>query len=379
MSLIDRYICWLFLRVSLCSAACLIGLIVLIDVAGNFEEFIGFGDHSLHGFLRVIGTYYLARSLIYFDWMSALIALMSTIFVMTWLKRTNEMAALMAAGIPSSRIVKPLIIAAVAVATGAALNREFLLPRFSDELSRNAQDLRGTRKRPLEPKYDAETDILLAGHHTLAAQQQIVNAAFQLPQSVPGYGRKLVAKTASYRPPYNDRPGGYLLSGITQPESLSKLPTLTITGRPVVYSPIDTDWLEENQCFVVSKVTFQQLAGGKAWQRYAPTWHLISALRNPSLDYGADLRVTVHQRLLRPFLDISLLLLGLPIVLSRNHQSLFVAVGQCLLLVAAYYLLTMVFEWMGSRSYLLTPAQAAWGPLIVLAPFAYTVSKRMWN
>ena len=95
--------------------------------------------------------------------------------------------------------------------------------------------------------------------------------------------------------------------------------------------------------------------------------------------YGADLRVTVHQRLLRPFLDISLLLLGLPIVLSRNHQSLFVAVGQCLLLVAAYYLLTMVFEWMGSRSYLLTPAQAAWGPLIVLAPFAYTVSKRMWD
>ena len=55
MSLIDRYICWLFLRVSLCSAACLIGLIVLIDVAGNFEEFIGFGDHSLRGFLRAIG------------------------------------------------------------------------------------------------------------------------------------------------------------------------------------------------------------------------------------------------------------------------------------------------------------------------------------
>jgi len=171
-----------------------------------------------------------------------------------------------------------------------------------------------------------------------------------------------------------------LLSEISQPDSLHKLPTLTISGRPVVYSPVDTDWLKTDECFVVSNVTFQQLADGNAWQRYAPTWQLITALRNPSLDYGADLRVIVHQRLLRPWLDVTLLLLGLSVVLSRNnHQSLFVAVGRCLLVVAMYFLLTTVFEWMGSRSYLLTPAQAAWGPLVVLAPITYTVSHRLWD
>ena len=380
MSLIDRYVCWLFVRVTLCSSASLIGLIILIDVAGNFEEFIGYGNHSFEGFIRVAGDYYLARSLVYFDWMSALIALMSAIFVMTWLKQTNEMAAIMAAGVPSSRIMKPLIVASVSVAVLAAANREFLLPRFRDQLARNAQDWRGVQERPLEPKYDAETDILLGGRHTVAAQQQIVNATFQLPDSLPGYGRKLVAKSALYQPPIGNRPGGYLLSEISQPDSLHKLPTLTISGRPVVYSPVDTDWLKTDECFVVSNVTFQQLADGNAWQRYAPTWQLITALRNPSLDYGADLRVIVHQRLLRPWLDVTLLLLGLSVVLSRNnHQSLFVAVGQCLLVVAMYFLLTTVFEWMGSRSYLLTPAQAAWGPLVVLAPVTYTVSHRLWD
>jgi len=169
MSLIDRYVCWLFVRVTLCSSASLIGLIILIDVAGNFEEFIGYGNHSFEGFIRVAGDYYLARSLVYFDWMSALIALMSAIFVMTWLKQTNEMAAIMAAGVPSSRIMKPLIVASVSVAVLAAANREFLLPRFRDQLARNAQDWRGVQERPLEPKYDAETDILLGGRHTVAA------------------------------------------------------------------------------------------------------------------------------------------------------------------------------------------------------------------
>src|SRR5207237_4177869 len=100
------------------------------------------------------------RLLQFFDQTSGLLAMLAAAFVLTGISRTNELTALMAAGISPARIIRPLLAASVFVAALAASNREFGLPQVRDALSKNAQDWLGDTGRKCTPRYDIRTDIL---------------------------------------------------------------------------------------------------------------------------------------------------------------------------------------------------------------------------
>jgi lipopolysaccharide export system permease protein len=142
----------------------------------------------------------------------------------------------------------------------------------------------------------------------------------------------------------------------------------------VILSPYDTPWLEPDQSFVVSNVDFRQLAGGSQWRKLSSTPELVAGLRNPSLDYGLDAKVTIHSRLVQPLLDMTLFFLGLPLVLSRENRNVFVAVGWCLLVVVFFLLVVTGCQVLGNQGHLLTPALAAWFPLMVFVPSATALS-----
>jgi lipopolysaccharide export system permease protein len=87
------------------------------------------------------------------------------------------------------------------------------------------------------------------------------------------------------------------------------------------------------------------------------------------MNFGADVRVTVHARILQPILDITLFFLGIPVVLARESRNVFVAAGSCILVVAAYFMIVLGFHGLG-MNYLITPAQAAWSPVLIMVPWA---------
>ena len=153
MLTIDRYILRLFTKVALISFASLTGLYIMIDTAGNFEEFVSYSGR-LGGFFRVIGDYYGPRVFTFFDRISGLLPLIAAMFAVTWLQRTNELTALMAGGVSKLRVLAPLIIAAVVVSLLGVANRELLIPSVREKLTRNAQDWLGETPRPLTPRYD---------------------------------------------------------------------------------------------------------------------------------------------------------------------------------------------------------------------------------
>ena len=120
-------------------------------------------------------------------------------------------------------------------------------------------------------------------------------------------------------------------------------------------------------------MTFGQLTGGRSWRQFASTGDLITGLYNPSLDFGADVRVAVHSRLMQPLLDLTLLFLGLPVVLAKESRNIFVAAGSCIAIVTLFFLVTLASHSMGSN-YLVAPAQAAWIPLMIFIPWAVATS-----
>jgi lipopolysaccharide export system permease protein len=148
---------------------------------------------------------------------------------------------------------------------------------------------------------------------------------------------------------------------------------LSLAGEPVIITPRDAPWLAADECFVVSDVTFEQLAGGAAWRQYSSTFELIEGLNNSSLDFGADVRVAIHSRLVQPLLDMTLLFLGLPLILSRQTRNMFLAIGLAVGVVIGFMLVVLMFQYLGSR-YLISPALAAWCPLLVFIPMAVGIS-----
>ncbi|MDA1050892.1 MAG: LptF/LptG family permease [Planctomycetota bacterium] len=378
MSIFDRYLLRLFVKVLLASFTSMVGLYIVIDGFGNLDEFIGYGREQ-GGLLKVVGDYYSARVPWFFDHASGLLALVAGMFAITWLQRTNEMTALMAAGITTKRIVRPLLAAAVVVSLLGAANRELVIPKVRDKLVRNAQDWLGETARKVDAVTDHRTDILIGGRASFAADERIQEPTFTLHRPHGEFGRKLVAENAFYHPPTEYQLGGYLLDGVTQPANHAELASAYLDGEPVILSSSDTDWLLPNQLFVASEVTFLDVACGPQYREFASTSELVTGLRNPSLDFGLRTRVSMHSRFVQPLLDVTLFVLGLPLVLTRRNRSVFVAAGMGIGIVVAYFAVMIVCQALGSSGFLMSPALAAWAPLIILAPVAAALSQPIWE
>jgi lipopolysaccharide export system permease protein len=164
-----------------------------------------------------------------------------------------------------------------------------------------------------------------------------------------------------------------LLTDVKAPKALLKEPSLLLDHTPIIITPPGNDWLGANQVFVVSSLSFEFLAAGSTWRDFAATHEMIRELRNPSTDLGADVRVAIHSRLMQPFLDTTLLFLGLPFVVTRTNRNPFIAIGLCLAVVTVFMLVVLGCQSLGSGGWL-NPPLAAWLPLIIFAPLAAALS-----
>lgn len=375
MKIIDRYLLGQFFQVYCICFVSIFGLYVVADAFPNLDSFIEAAkvQGSLPG---LMASYYAYKSLAFFDTTSGILALIAAMFTMTWIQRHNELTALMAAGVSRARVALPVILAAGAIAWVAAASRELLIPNFRVEISQNAKDLLGTQAQTFEPRYDNDTGILFRGKRTFANEQRIDGPSFLLPVGLDRYGRQLVAEDAFYQPADAMHPSGWLIDQISQPKEFSTKPSLLGSdGQRVIFTAIDRpDWLKPNQCFVASKINFEQITGGNTWKQYSSLRHLIAGLKNSSLGFGADVRVQIHSRIVRPLLDITLLFLGLPLVLARDNRNIFLAVGLCLIVVSGFMLTVYGAQYLGNAIYV-SPPLAAWLPLMIFVPAATAMSQ----
>ena len=371
-TIIDRYLLRQFVETLVISFLSMVGLYVVIDAFGHLDHFVDYADK--HGsLLATMAEFYAYRSLAFFDWMSGILALVAAMFTVTWIQRHHEMTALLAAGIPRLRVLRPILAAAVVVSLAAVANRELVIPQTRAHLALDSRNLGGQREVAIQVRYDSETGILLGGETIVAAELKIVRPNFVLPPGLDRYGRQLAANEARHLPATADRPSGYLLSGITMPKVLVDEPSLTLGGKPVIITRRDANWIGPDQLFVASGVSFEFLSAGSTWRDYASTRELVHELRSPSTDLGADVRFAIHSRILQVPLDITLLLLGLPLVVSRGNRNPFMAIGLALTVVTAFMLVKL-----GSQSLCvngwLQPTFAAWLPLMIFAPLAVMMS-----
>lgn len=373
--LIDRYLLRQFLQVFLICFLSLYGLYVVIDAFGHLDHFV---DHANaeEGLLSVLWNFYAYRSLAFFDRTSGILALIAAMFTITWIQRHNELTALLAAGIPRLRVLRPVIFAALAITLAAATCREFVVPNYREELAKDSKNLDGSKGSDIQSHWDTQTDIFLSGECALIKYNRIMRPSFSLPSELATYGKQLAAAEGDYMPAEGNRPAGYLLRGVTTPLALPQQPSLRLNGEPVVVTPRDVKWLKHDEVFVVSGVSFELIAGGSTWRNFASTRELVRELRSPSNDLGNDVRVALHTRLLQPFFDATLLFLGLPLVVNRSNRNPFIAIGLAILVITGFFLVALACQSLGSTGWM-RPVLAAWLPLMIFAPIAAATSETL--
>ena len=374
MTRIDRYLVFLYFRVLAICFVSLAGLLIVVDVFANLEEFLRFTKQSQSTLPLVLSEYYGPYILWIFERLSGLLALMALLFVVAWLNKTNEFTALMAAGVAKRRVVRPMLICSALVILSAAGLRELAIPRFQDQLDRKPQDLTGDMPRPMRPTYLEQASVLFRGRHLLTATQEIVSPNIKVKGGplADSVGSKLVAMSAFYHKPDHPSGQGYLLTQVTYPKHIDSIPSIAgKSGNPVLLTSHDTPWLESGQCFLPSDVEFELLRGGSAWKQFASTNELVTHLQEKGGPSGNDLRIKIHQRILNPATDWTVILLGIPVLLARPDRHMYWVAAACLFMVAGFTAIGLGLSALGASGTIISPMLACWLPLIVFLPFGW--------
>ena len=216
MQIIDRYLIRQFVRVFVMTFVSLLGVFIIGEFVTNFSEFMDFVIRRRVMDKRCWPTTAL-DSPCSSSWQDTSWPCFAAVLAVSWMQRNNELTALQAAGISRWRIVKPLIIATAIVAVLGIFNREYAIPAVRDLLVNDIRDLVRKRSEALTPHYDNRTNILFDGDSVSAVTGRIENPHLRLPFAWHPLGFNLRAGQATYQPPTNDRPPGYLLTDVEPP------------------------------------------------------------------------------------------------------------------------------------------------------------------
>lgn len=371
MTKIDRYLLVLFLRTVIVCFCSIAGIFIVFHAFTSMDDLVKQGQNE-GGLLKVMFHYYGPYMLLLFDWTAAIIALMAFLFTVGWLRRTGELTATLAAGVSHGRILRPMIIASLAIIVLQLLNREFVLPGFRDALTMKAKDITGTTEQPILAKYDKTSRVLVDGLALITKKQTIREPSFHLDGDFPGFGDLLLAGNAKWVESTKDHPSGYLFDHVQRPDGIDQLASVYSDGRPIFLTSRDQPWLGSRQCFFATTIDTDLLQTNAAATRYASVSELVGHVRNPAVYSSLSLHVLLHERIIRAPLDFALVMLALPLVVNRRGRNLFVMIGIAMLSVLFFFAVKTLAGAMGSSGYLVTPTMAAWIPLLVFGPMAYS-------
>ncbi|MFN7629067.1 MAG: LptF/LptG family permease, partial [Pirellula sp.] len=228
---------------------------------------------------------------------------------------------------------------------------------------------------PMRPTEDVDMGILIAGRNLITNTQSIQNPIFKFYGPASVVTSQLSGTNATYLPADEKHGQGFRIDGVGTNTAIAGKPSVRQDGLDYLLLPTDTPWLTADQCFVPSKVEYDMLRGGTARQ-FASTSDLIWRLKHQSDYYGEDLKLMVHSRFLQPLLDFTQLLLGLPLILSTRNRNVVQLIVACVATFGLFFAVSMALGSLGTSGTFITPAIAAWAPLLIFGPIAYARTRQ---
>jgi lipopolysaccharide export system permease protein len=369
MKILDRYVLGLFLKNYLISFMVLIGLFIVLDMVFNFDEFAevrtqGGGVQAAIAIASGIANYYFYRMFLIFVQLAGIIPVVAAAFTLMRLSRFNELAAILAAGVPLVRVAMPIIFAGLFLNVLVFIDQELIIPKIIPQLTRARDEAHATSAKsfPVHGMEGNENVMLVAGMFTPGtsgdpATMRVVDFIERDEQA--RAVRHISADSAQWDP---DRGQWTLTNGL---EVRDLLPHQVHTPpKPIEVYP--------------AHVTPTEIALYRSGDYVAllSTRDINQLLQQPRIYRTGDLLRVKHFRWTQLVANVLLLLLAIPCVLTREPGMLKAAAAKTLLItgicMGAIFLCYHIAgspppgeQWTDRWQ-----AMWAWAPIFVFGPLA---------
>ena len=380
MTIVDRYLLFQFFKIFLVCFVSMAGLYVVINIFTNLDEFVQISGAD-GGLNNLIVNFYGPRVLDVFCRLAGILVLVASVFSIAIMQRKREATATEAAGITKARLVRPLIFAAVFVIGLAAIGREFYLPQYKEMLVKSLTNWSQSGTVTMHQQKDLETGILFKGDKLIIDESTITDIQLTMPRKwSPEFIDVHAAKGVIHAADANTgTPAGVLLSGVTQPKRLLTSPSIHHGDKTIVFTPSDFSWLPSNAVFVACNLDVQEMAFGDNLFKYSSIDEMIESLKKPSRSVRLGDQVAIHNRILKPVLELTLVLIGLPLVISDPNRGIFLGAAMCMLIIVLMELSTAACTTLGSLGMIQPIALSAWMPVFVFLPFSAFSIRRLFD
>lgn len=364
MTTFDRYLLKRFLHVFFVSFVAMVGLYVVIDAFEHADDFFQNSDEGTLSVMWTIVRHYAFRISLFFDTIGDIVLLTAVSVVLSLLLRCGELNPILAAGIPTQRLVLPLLWGMVVVSAVLFANKELVIPRIASELQLQPGKT-GHEGEYVESVCDFATKIDISADRLVLAERKLLNPVFVLPaQSIAEEFTSISGAEAVYLPAQKGHPrSGWLIKQANR--NINDL-QLTATGRQTISPGADADEL-----FVASDIGVDHMSiAGDAANMFS-IQQLIAKIKSPSFDALSVRAFTLelHHRLTRPLLNIAQLFLILPLIVRREARGLVVSMLLAGLMQGVVFGVSQLALWL-ANSQRIGPDLAAWGPVNIAGTLA---------
>ncbi len=345
--IIDRYIAREYLFSYLIAIVVVLSLRTLIDLFLQFDEFSEKADDTAFQVIASIINYYTPKLFEYYRDFSGMIVLLAAAFSLIRMSRQNELTAILASGISLKRVVAPIILLGFGLNMIMVVDQELILPHLADKLTRKPDEVQEARIVQIWNLRDKD-NALISGQFNAQTNELTKFMVIQRNDSI--MTGVIMAKAAKWD---TDQKHWVLTKG------KYRKPGVESNKSPVVLK-YESDltpeylWLQRNSSF-------------KSLMSKSELTQLILRRQLKPIDEAEAIGET-YFRLSDPIINMVMLLMGLPMLISRDKRnpksSIFLAIigsGGCFIVTFACKLMV------GTG---LEPFMAAALPIIIFTPLS---------
>ena len=356
--LLDRYVAGEFLFSYLIVTAVLVSLRLLIDLFLYLDEFVE--PHSAAaavGVFTVLGRifdYYAPQTLAYFRDFSGWNVVVAAAFALMRMKRQNELTAVLASGVSLKRLIAPVVLLGFALNLLMVLDQELILPRFADQLVRRHDETEQLRMVPIYFVRDQDGSLLCAVQFD--PQQRVMHNMLLIRRA----DRRMIGKLTAEQAHWDEANQHWnLVNGRYEAVFDADAPATDQQHVPVdIYQSdhltADYLWLQRN-------------ARSKSLMSIADLNAIKPLLKEAD---RREAESEIHFRFTDPIINMVMLLMGLPLLISRERRSTKTAIFLCLIGAGGCFVTTFACKLLVGTGVpvLSDPLISAWVPIIIFLP-----------
>ncbi len=359
MKILDKYVTQNFLIGYLISFLVLMGLRIMIDLFVNIDEFTQNVQLTAWQVTANVISYYGRYSFLYFRDFAGMITVVAAVFSLGKMTKNNELVAVMASGVSLKRLIAPILFLSLAFTGLHVADEEFFIPPMADKLVRSHDAVDETLTYDMWFIGDGRGNLFCS------PQFKVKEAEIQSPTIITRTrkGNSLlwdvtgIIKADSAR--YDNHSNSWILNnGVFMP--VSRQPAdksyQTITACPSDLTPKDIP--------VRRKSAHMDLLS---------SYDLMKLARQNPKDL-ARLYAQKNFRITDPIINLTMLIISLPILVCRDPKSLKSAVFISFSLTGICYIMTFVSKILASEITIagrIMPEFWAWLPIFIFLPIAF--------